>query len=594
VRFSPITRQVVFFALAVLVPAAMMVAVGVALMQKESELAGRRAVDSRTLVARQVGDSLFANLELAYSLADGALATERYTETRPAVLILGLHEAGSFRSRAEIGGGAIAQGFDRFMRETQSAESAKGPGASLLAYRSRLARTTDSVEIGYLNQRIGRALRQTGRATESEAAWREMLGLSSTIHDDFGVPFAYYGANELLEAESTRVATRLARDLRQNRWISGTGLAFLADLVPSGPELTALREEHTLARYAAALRPPRGAALWQLDATSRWLVRTEATDTALVAAIRIDSLRALYPSLLAGVQVGIQETEDEHLLTPYFPSLVATVQPDAVALPGNQNRFFLIGLVAFLGLTVFGGYLLWRDIRRESRLSALRARFVSSVSHELRTPLTSIRLFAESMRSDGSTDDAERDRGLGIIAGESERLTRMLNNVLSTSQIEQGRMTYRRESGNVGTVARRAADAMQYEFAPKGVDLKVETEATPALLDADAIEQAVINLLSNALKYGSAGGVVELACRRNGTHAIVSVTDHGPGIPAEEQGAVFERYYRATAESGSKTTGAGLGLALVKHIVEGHDGTVRLDSEPGLGTTVTIEIPLNA
>jgi signal transduction histidine kinase len=594
VRFSPITRQVVFFALAVLVPAAMMVAVGVALMQKESELAGRRAVDSRTLVARQVGDSLFANLELAYSRAGEAPLNERYSETRPAVLILGRHEAGSFRSRAEVNGSAVARDFDRFMGETERAESSKGSGASLSAYRSRLTRTTDSVEIGYLNQRIGRALLKTGRASESAPAWRELLGLSSTIHDDFEVPFAYYGAKELIEAESSRVATRLAQDLRENRWISGTGLASLADLAPASPELTGLQEEHTLARYAADLPPPRGAALWQLDATSRWLVRTEATDTALVAAIRIDSLRALYPSLLEDVQVGIQESEDEHLLTPYFPYLVATVQPDAVALPGNQNRFFLIGLVAFLGLTVFGGYLLWRDIRRESRLSALRARFVSSVSHELRTPLTSIRLFAESMRSDGSTDDAERDRGLGIIAGESERLTRMLNNVLSTSQIEQGRMTYRRESGNLGTVVRRAADAMQYEFAPKGVELKVETEATPALLDADAIEQAVINLLSNALKYGASGGVVELDCRRNGTRAFVSVTDRGPGIPAEEQDAVFERYYRAAAENGSKTTGAGLGLALVKHIVEGHDGTVSLESEPGQGTTVTFEISLDA
>lgn len=592
-RFSPITRQVVFFALAVLAPAGMMVAVGVALMQRESELAIRRAEDARTFMARQVGDSLFADLEHSYLFVSDAREGARYTDSRPRLLILGSHESRSFRSSLDAAVEPMDPDLRRFLRQTELAETAGNPGASLRAYRSRIVRAAGA-ERGFLQQRIARAYARTNQTEAAEAAWLELFRLPSELRDEFGVPFAYYGADQLADTDTAEVQPRLNQDLQANHWLSVMGLTFLADLSPDPEALNALREEHTLARSVENVAPPRGAALWQLDPTSRWLVRTESSDTARVAAIRIDSLQALYPSLLAGVEVGIPDSESERLLTPYFPYLVATLQPDATTPPGNQNRFFLIGLVAFLGLTVFGGYLLWRDVRRESRLSALRARFVSSVSHELRTPLTSIRLFAESMRSDGSTDDAERDKGLGIIAGESERLTRMLNNVLSTSQIEQGRMTYRREPGNVATVARRAADAMQYEFRPKGVELSVETEATPALLDADAIEQAVINLLSNALKYGASGGKVELTCHRNGTRAILSVTDHGPGIPADEHESVFEQYYRASAENGSKTTGAGLGLSLVKHIVEGHEGAVHLASTPGEGTTVTIEIPLDA
>lgn len=155
-------------------------------------------------------------------------------------------------------------------------------------------------------------------------------------------------------------------------------------------------------------------------------------------------------------------------------------------------------------------------------------------------------------------------------------------------------MSYRPEFAEVSEVVTRAAEAMEYSFRQAGLELHVDTETVWTHFDPDAIEQALINLLSNSLKYASTGKRVALSCARNGKHVKLTVADDGPGIAEDEQEHIFERFYRADRVDNRKISGAGLGLALVEHIAVGHNGRITVKSSPGKGATFTIHLPLNS
>jgi signal transduction histidine kinase len=244
---------------------------------------------------------------------------------------------------------------------------------------------------------------------------------------------------------------------------------------------------------------------------------------------------------------------------------------------------------------MFGGYLLWRDVDREMRIAALRSQFVSSVSHELKTPLTAIRMFAETLQLD-RVDARTRVEYLDTIVNETERLTRLLNNVLDFSKIEEGRKAYRREATSLAAVVRIAARAMAYPLEQHGFDLRVDVDDSlpPVDVDADALEQAILNLLTNAMKYSGNGRAIELRLEREASHAVISVRDEGIGIPLADQARIFEKFYRISTPENQRIPGTGLGLTLVEHIVKAHDGSIRVDSVPGRGSVFSILLPLGA
>jgi signal transduction histidine kinase len=227
------------------------------------------------------------------------------------------------------------------------------------------------------------------------------------------------------------------------------------------------------------------------------------------------------------------------------------------------------------------------------RVATLRSQFVSSVSHELKTPLTAIRMFAETLQLD-RVDAATRGEYLDTIVNETERLTRLLNNVLDFSKIEEGRKAYRRETASLADVVRAAARAMAYQFEQHGFVLRVSIdESLPAVnIDADALEQAVLNLLTNAMKYSGSGRTIDLSLSRAGGEAIISVRDEGIGIAPADQARIFEKFYRISTPENQRIPGTGLGLTLVDHIVKGHDGSVRVESAPGHGSVFAIHLPL--
>ncbi|HSH68608.1 MAG TPA: ATP-binding protein, partial [Deferrisomatales bacterium] len=232
--------------------------------------------------------------------------------------------------------------------------------------------------------------------------------------------------------------------------------------------------------------------------------------------------------------------------------------------------------------------------QRLKELDRLKSEFLSTVSHELRTPLTSIRSFSEILLRYGVDDAEKRSRFVSIIRDESERLTRMINELLDLSKIEAGRHEIQPVAVPAREALEAAVEAARPLFSERGVEVDVVAEAElPAVLaDRDALRQVLANLLSNAAKFSPERGRVTVAARRRGFKAVVSVADQGPGIPRDRLIDVFERYTQVRDPLKAHPLGTGLGLSISRDIVEKMGGVIWVESEPGKGTSFSFTLPL--
>ena len=203
-------------------------------------------------------------------------------------------------------------------------------------------------------------------------------------------------------------------------------------------------------------------------------------------------------------------------------------------------------------------------------------------------------MFAETLQLGRSPNPETQTEYLETIVNESERLTRLLNNVLDFSKIERGKKEYRRTPTDLAEIVTASARAMQYPLEQQQFTLNVDVEdgLPPVKVDRDAIEQAILNLLANAMKYAGQSRVIDLRLTRADGHAVIEVVDRGVGIAQGEQEKVFQQFYRAPTKDNEGIPGTGLGLTLVRHIAEGHDGSVTVRSAPGEGSTFAICLPL--
>jgi signal transduction histidine kinase len=247
-----------------------------------------------------------------------------------------------------------------------------------------------------------------------------------------------------------------------------------------------------------------------------------------------------------------------------------------------------------VALTFFGAYLLLRDVRRDLKLAEMRSQFVSSVSHELKTPLTSIRMFAETLRLQRSKDPAAREEYLDTIVKESERLSRLLNNVLDFSKIEQGKKVYRPAPASLAEIIQETTRAMEYPLKQQGFSLSIECEENlPDVdVDRDGLEQALMNLLSNAMKYSGNSREIGLKLQKKEPWAVIHVIDKGVGIDQSEQKRIFDKFYRVASPENDRLPGTGLGLALVLHFIKAHRGRIEVESSSGRGSTFSLYLPL--
>ena len=238
------------------------------------------------------------------------------------------------------------------------------------------------------------------------------------------------------------------------------------------------------------------------------------------------------------------------------------------------------------------------DVTEARYIDRAKSDFVSFVAHEMRSPLTSIAGFASMLqRNESMANTASRARFLGLIKGESERLTRLINSLLDVARIEAGRpIELMRDEIDVQEVALAACDSQRAYSSRHTISCNVPPHLPPVVADRDKVLQILINLISNAQKYAP-GGQVIVSARRAGEFIEISVRDEGPGIPLEQRRLLFERFVRANtpvsgAGSGAKPTGTGLGLFLTKHLVETHGGTIRVGSGASGGAVFTFTLPL--
>jgi two-component system phosphate regulon sensor histidine kinase PhoR len=303
-----------------------------------------------------------------------------------------------------------------------------------------------------------------------------------------------------------------------------------------------------------------------------------------------------------------RDPELQHLVRDTIRTPAAAPLAREISIAGETQRVLAVNAAPVHGDSGPQGYVLvFHEITELKRLEAVRRDFVANVSHELRTPLTAIRGYAETLLS-GALDDPENARKfLAVIERNSERLTRLIDDLLILSDLELGRTELQRTAVPVKAAIEAAFEVVAVKARRGGVTLRRQdcTEVSPINGDGDRVEQVLVNLIDNAVKYTPNGGSVTVTARgltngerdndaakpRSGEYVEIAVRDTGIGIPSQDLPRLTERFYRVDKARSRELGGTGLGLAIVKHIVQAHGGWMRIESELGKGTTVRVALP---
>lgn len=353
-----------------------------------------------------------------------------------------------------------------------------------------------------------------------------------------------------------------------------------------------------------------GLAVWlegeRLSLPARWSPGRGTNTAPLMLAEANGSLSA--PGKLQQVPGEPEVDYEGYPSRPRFVLQLYVADPALMFSAYRRHAWLLAGLVAASAFAALIGVVAsWRAFRRQLRLNELKSNFVSSVSHELRAPIASVRLMAESLERGKVPETPKQQEYFRFIVQECRRLSALIENVLDFSRIEQGRKQYDFEPTDLLALTQQTVKLMQTYAAERGVNLQLQppdpqssTRNPQASADGKALQQALVNLIDNALKHSPKGetvivGLEACACRigsqSSPSSLLLWVEDHGEGIPAADHERIFERFYRPGSELRRQTQGVGIGLSIVKHIVEAHGGKVLVRSAPGQGSRFTIELP---
>ncbi len=301
------------------------------------------------------------------------------------------------------------------------------------------------------------------------------------------------------------------------------------------------------------------------------------------------SLSLRNPVLVSAIETcrrtGANQTVEMHQTIPtqvFFRLHVAPISPLSPSSSQTPRQWIVVTFT---------------DVTEQRRIDAMRSDFIANASHELRTPLTSVIGFIETLRGPAARDAAARDKFLGIMANQAERMSKLIDDLMSLSRIESRQHLTPSGTVDLKGILDEVAEGLQPQAQEAGVTITRDLMPSAVVIAGDRTElyEVFENLVENAVKYGGSGGAIEIALKpatgRPGYAYCVSVTDHGPGIAEEHVPRLTERFYRVDAESSRKKKGTGLGLAIVKHIVNRHRGVMTIRSELGKGTSVEVLLP---
>jgi signal transduction histidine kinase len=255
--------------------------------------------------------------------------------------------------------------------------------------------------------------------------------------------------------------------------------------------------------------------------------------------------------------------------------------------------FYMFILIA--GILVFGLILTIRSFTREMELSRMKSDFVSTVSHEFKSPLTSIRQIAEMLHAGRVPSEERRQKYYDVLLEQSERLSLLTENVLSFAKMEEGKREFVFEQADIKALLMKIVSTIQDQVRHDGFEIEAEIEnfLPPIRADVSALTQAITNLIDNAVKYSGDSKKVFVKAQVDEQHLVISVRDYGVGIKKEELNKIFDRFYRGGDELTRTVKGSGLGLTLVKQIVEAHKGSIQVDSELGKGSVFSMKFPID-
>jgi len=411
----------------------------------------------------------------------------------------------------------------------------------------------------------------------------------------------------------------LVKDGRERIWMYRNHLVTPAKAEAAAPYVLGhaldvterLREEDVRKRHAAELARTNAALQAEIDDRARAEQERDRFFDMSVEMLCIASYDGYFKQLNPAWERVLGYTLEEMTSRP----ILDFVHPDdRVLTETERQRLRLgVGVVEFENrcLTRDGSYrwLAWRataaperrliyavarDVQQQKQVEQIKNDFISVVSHELRTPLTSIRGALGLLAGGVSGELPDKARSLlDIAAKNSERLGRLINDILDIEKIESGKMGFRFAPLETMSLLEQAVESNRGYATAYEVELRVVSgvEGLRVWADADRLQQVISNLLSNACKFSPRGGLVEIAAARNGSRVRISVTDHGKGIPPEFQAAIFEKFAQADISSTREKGGTGLGLSISKAIVERHGGHIGFVSEPGVATTFAFELP---
>jgi signal transduction histidine kinase len=646
-------KQILLFLIAVFLPSLVLVFLTVRMIGQEKELSQKRLSEEKVRKAQEIGQNLLVKLEsIKLQEASASPGEEsfpaRVAYVNPEVVFIGRVQGRSLslpwennRSLETAKKRLNSPEFSRNIRLGEQEEfNRNNLDQAARLYDQTMTAAKHPVQTEYARLLLARVLAKADKKTDAVANYKKLLGLPFDLTDELGIPFSLYAASRLLDidADCDGVLYRCQSESSEFRWLTPEAAHLLRDLMENigghSPDaaikqgaadiLESLHEYLHIINRVQSLQNDYSALgltvnpgvngdnhrpLW-ISYNNAWLVSLASGISDRPGLLVAVDIGKLFVSLRADRDFIQTFPADFQPITGDDPeglSIGSNFRGLKIAFLGDQESwfsepwivqpaFYLIALLLILGITLFGAYILWRDIRRDVRMAEMRSQFVSSVSHELKTPLTSIRMFAETLRLGRSKDKKAQEEYLDTIVNESQRLTRLLNNVLDFSKIEQGKRTYRLEPASLEGIIQSVARTMEYPLGQQGfkIDVSVEKDIPDVPVDRDAMEQALLNLLHNAMKYSGESREIGLDLFKKAGYAVMQVIDHGIGIPPQEQKKIFEKFYRGSSSENERIAGTGLGLALVLHIVQSHGGKLELESEPGKGSTFSIVLPLES
>ena len=279
---------------------------------------------------------------------------------------------------------------------------------------------------------------------------------------------------------------------------------------------------------------------------------------------------------------------------PRWEAAAYLTDPGLIRSRADFRAFVLWVLVlAFLVSILAGGTLVLKTLRREMETARNKTTFVANVSHELKTPLTSIRMFAEMLKEGRQNDPAKKDRYLGLMVSETDRLTRLINNVLDFSRMDKGNKAYSPRHLNAGRVLQDIAEGQRPRLEHGGFRLSLRVPDDPVFIRADeeALKQAVLNLLSNAENYSGEAREIEVEVEADAGDVVIRVLDRGIGVSSRHAGQIFKEFFRADDSLTARTRGTGLGLAIARRLMRDQGGDIVYEPRSGGGSRFEIRLP---